>query len=66
MSKPDQRARFGWASDLDTNPQAVYEKRGKHSPDLRPVVVIPLPAKLNGRKRALIRQFAVALNKVVA
>lgn len=51
----DQRPRFGWADDLDKDPQHIREKK---SPRYRhPVVVIPLPF-MSAKLRKKLREFA--------
>ena len=50
----DQRPRFGWCTNLDNEPQHIYEKGYQ---DFRtPVVVIPLPY-MSAKMRKKIREF---------
>jgi hypothetical protein len=49
----DKRPRFGWAEDLDSIPQHVYEDKME---DGHPVVVIPLPY-LSPKIRKKINEF---------
>ena len=62
--KPDNRPRFGWCGDLDSEPQTVWEKRFANDAlrfKGKPyVAVIPIP-KATGHYRKLVREFAKAM-----
>jgi hypothetical protein len=58
MKKPigyDKRPRFGWADDLDKDPQFIYEAQNKKK-SRHPVAVIPLPF-MSAKRRRIIREF---------
>ena len=56
--KPDKRARFGWTSTLDDEPQRITEHR--HDGVAFPVAVIPMPFS-SPEMRARVRDFAKSL-----
>lgn len=55
-TKTDNRPRFGFAQNLDDNPQVVYEKSGGLGSNPIPVVVIPLPY-VSAKVRKKVREF---------
>jgi hypothetical protein len=50
----DTRPRFGWTSDLDNEPQVIFEEKSLKSE--KPVVVIPLPY-VSAKLRRKVREF---------
>jgi hypothetical protein len=54
----DKRPRFGWAVDLDNDPQMIHEN--KIDSELHPVAVIPLPF-MSSKQRRLVREFAKSM-----